>query len=137
MTNSYQYHEEAVQKVREVLARPYSTDWDIPEDGLVFDPWDLFPSLYGSYSSDFDDMALEVLGQLVTRDLENWRQDLAAEMFREMLCTADLCQYGTSPRVCFPTKEFEAVLPDLIAKWKAYYKIQWGSDEDPAATSSR
>lgn len=114
--------EKAAATVRDILARP------MPEDGMfgcddTFDPWAIFPALYGSYSSDFDDCAVDVLSELLDRNLR--RNDLAAEMLREMLCTSDLCDYGTSPRVCFPTQQFKELLPALIEKWKAYAALKW------------
>lgn len=107
-----------------------------------FDPWALFPELYGSYSSQFDELAINVLEDLQTsaaalssKELGAWskacgyrRRDLASEIFREMLCTKDFCDYGTSPRVCFATGKFAEVLPQLIEKWKAYYKATWDED---------
>lgn len=116
---------EAVEKVTALLAKPIS-EYDTPsiED---FDPWELFP-LYGSYSSDFDELALDVLREL--RDGQKKRDDLAAEIFREMLCNLHLCDYGTSPRVCFPTTGFKTLLPQLIEKWEAYSEHAWR--EEPA-----
>lgn len=92
-------------------------------DGECFDPWSLFPCLYGSYSSAFDDMAIEVLADI--RDSTHKRTDLAAEMFREMLCTLGHCNYGTSPRVCFASEGFKKSLPRLIERWQEYAKIKW------------
>jgi len=116
---------EAGERLTVILAKPMSEDRDmISVDD--FNPWEAFPALFGSYSSDFDDCALQVLEDI--RDGKFTRTDLAAEMFREMLCTANLCDYGTSPRVCFPTREFGALLPSLIEKWKAYYNLQWGEE---------
>ena len=93
------------------------------------DPWAAFPAFYGSYSSDFDDMAILVLENI--RD-GKWGADngegLAHEMFREVLCTSGLCNYGTSPRGCFPEPEFAEVLPALIEKWRAYRDAQWQDD---------
>lgn len=115
---------QAADKVREVLDAPLPEfRGEVGMDG-TFDPWRIFPSLYGSYSSEFDGLALAVLEDL--RDGTHIRDDLANEMLREMLCTANLCDYGTSPRVCFPTEPFKALLPDLIEKWKAYAVLQWG-----------
>ncbi len=68
-------------------------------------------------------MALMVLTNLLNSSCS--KEALAHEMFREMLCTKGLCDYGTSPRVCFPTQQFKKLLPQLIEKWKAYYKLQW------------
>jgi len=59
---------------------------------------------------------------------ERKRNDLSADMFREILCVAEPCNYGTSPRVCFPSSDFKPLLPKLIAKWKAYAVINWGED---------
>lgn len=122
----YELEERAASHVREILARP------MPESGNDlgcegdFDPWDIFPSIYGSYSSEFDKCAIEVLCDL--RDLECRRIDLAAEIIREMLCVADLCEYGTSPRTCFPSHEFAALLPSLIEKWRAYAALAWDEE---------
>lgn len=112
---------DAAAKVREVLDRPDECRELMSVHD--FNPWDIFPSLYGSYDSAFDQCAIDVLCEI--RDKKRVRDDLAADMIREMLCTSDLCEYGTSPRFCFPTADFQALLPELIARWKAYSKRQW------------
>lgn len=116
---------EAVEKLQTLLDLPLPADEHDQHDG-TFDPWRLFPSLYGSYSGEFDRCAIEVLTELSQK--EAVRDDLGAHMFREMLCTAYLCDYGTSPRVCFPTKDFRPLVPALLEKWKAYSLIVWGED---------
>ncbi|MEG3175861.1 hypothetical protein U1872_06435 [Sphingomonas sp. RB3P16] len=101
--------------------------------GDVFDPWNVFPALYGSYSSDFDDMAILVLDNILNN---RWGADhgetLAHEMFREMLCTAGLCTYGTSPRGCFPDyvggESMRPLLADLLEKWHDYRRVEWDSE---------
>ncbi|PDT15915.1 hypothetical protein CO670_15595 [Rhizobium sp. J15] len=113
---------EAAEKVAALLQKPMPSRDDM-RDIEEFDPWDIFP-IYGSYDSAFDEMAIEVLEELKAHSKK--RDDLAAEMFREMLCKMNLCDYGTSPRVCFPTSNFEPLLPAFIEKWKAYSKMQWG-----------
>jgi hypothetical protein len=112
---------EAAEKVAAELRKPLAESAEENFGPDNFDPWELFP-LFGSYSSDFDEMAIEVLKGL---DENNPRSDLAAEMFREILCKMHLCDYGTSPRACFPTQEFRVLLPEFIAKWEAYSKLQW------------
>lgn len=117
---------EACEKVAAALVLPLPQDGDALGCEGEFDPWQLFSSVYGSYDSGFDKLAIEVL-----EDVQNGthtRQDLASRMFREMLCTAHLCDYGTSPRVCFPNAEFKTLLPELIEKWRAYSMIAWGED---------
>lgn len=117
---------EAIAKLDALLALP-----SIPEkgemfsDGECFVPWDLLPSLYGTYSSEFDDLALDVLTDI--RDRTFLRTDLAAQMFRELLCTAGFCEYGTSPRVCFASSGFAERLPRLIERWDEYSSIRWKS----------
>jgi hypothetical protein len=115
-------NQNAAAKVREILDRPAAEAREL-QSIHDFDPWDIFPALYGSYDSDFDDCAIDVLTEL--RDGEKRRDDLGAEMLREMLCVANLCDYGTSPRFCFPTSEFKALLPELIDKWCSYRNQHW------------
>lgn len=116
---------EASEKLDALLAIPQMDPHDRRDDDLEFDPWRLFPCLYGSYSSEFDDLAIEVLTDIRDGYKPGQRADLASEMFREMLCTSDLCEYGTSPRACFPTTAFEKRLPALIEKWTEYRRLKW------------
>lgn len=128
----YQKRErEAAEKLEALLALPIDTDNDM-STGERFDPWDMFPGLYGTYCSTFDKCAIDVLTEILKFGVltegeagHKVRDDLGAEMFREMLCTAGLCEYGTSPRVCFPSSYFRPLLPKLIEKWKAYSAAQW------------
>ena len=127
----------AGEELAALVAKPLAPSEDMigvinefTDEPEYFDPWDIFPLLYGSYSSSFDDMALEVLTNLVKRSFSG--EELAHEMFREILCNKSLCDYGTSPRVCFPTKDFEELLPEYIEKWKQYYELQWGRPYDGA-----
>lgn len=115
---------EAIDQLSAMLALPLPLDESELGVDDVFDPWNLFPSLYGSYSNDFDLCAIQVLEDL--RDGTDHRDDLAGAMFREMLCTSHLCWFGSSPRVCGPISGFKDLLPGLIDKWKAHYVIQWG-----------
>ena len=116
---------EAAERLDAILAMP---DSDSPEmvDAGSFDPWEIIPCLYGSYSSDFDQCAIDVLTEI--HRAEKVREDLGAEMFREMLCNLNLCSYGTSPRVCFATSEFKKRLPLLLERWKRYAVSQWGAE---------
>lgn len=96
-----------------------------------FDPWRPFEkALYGSYSSEFDNMALAVLDDLLHGTYNARDYGLAQEMFREILCTKGLCEYGTSPRSCWALPTFKELLPEYIAKWKEYYKLQWGTSDE-------
>lgn len=96
-----------------------------------FDPWRPFYLLYGSYSSAFDDMAITTLRDILNRTYSaNKEYELASEMFREMLCNKDWCDYGTSPRTCWANEDFEKLLPEYIEKWEQYYEKYWGENYD-------
>lgn len=97
------------------------TDMDCGCEGY-FDPWEEL-GLYGNYSSGFDDMAIAVLIDL--RDGTHLASGLSVEMFRELLCVQDLCEYGTSPRCCWPWGAFRDALPEIIRKWEALRAIRW------------
>lgn len=122
--------EQAIINVKKLLSRPIAPSEDYigvidekTNEPEYFDPWDIFP-VYGNYSSEFDEMALEVLENLLDGNRKD--ETLAHEIFREILCKMDLCDYGTSPRVCFPNTEFKELLPEFITKWKSYYELNWG-----------
>lgn len=126
---------EAGEELERLLARPMASTGDVigaisetTNEPEYFDPWDMFPCLYGSYSSVFDDMALEVFENMLNGNRKD--ETLAHEMFREILCNKNLCDYGTSPRVCFPTSIFKKLLPEYLSKWKEYYQITWGKNSD-------
>lgn len=130
--------EKAVNRVKAIMARPIASEVDyesgawgsIFRDGtpIYFNPWDIFPAVYGTYSSDFDDCALDVLQGLLSRGVAPTpapQHGLASEMFKEMLCVACLANYGTSPRVCFPTLMFKQILPELIKLWTEHRQRMW------------
>ena len=123
-----QREDAAAAKVAEILARPMPESRDMMGVEGEFDPWDIFPAIYGTYCSSFDKCAIDVLSEILAGD--KLRRDLGAEMLREMLCVADLCEYGTSPRVCFPNQQFKALLPALIEKWRAWALLAWGDAWD-------
>ena len=113
----------AADELLKIMSLPLPKDCeDCGMDG-IFDPWNIFPMFYGSYCSSFDDMAIKVLENI--RDGEFEDETLAHEMFREVLCTMNLCDYGTSPRVCFASQEFHKMIPELVQKWKDYSAIWW------------
>lgn len=123
------WHERAEREAGEIinalLSRPMPQEaWQIGADDF-FDPWEPF-QLYGSYNSEFDDMAIATLIDI--RDGTFIREDLAAEMFREMLCNLNFCDYGTSPRVCFAVGVFKERLPEYIEKWQVFRALLWKGD---------
>lgn len=117
---------DAMRELRRQLAKAAPTGPDDIVD--TFDPWEILPCFYGSYSSAFDDVAILVLENIRDEKFgEAAGEGVAHEMFREVLCTYNLCDYGTSPRGCFPNwgSGFEHTLDDLIDKWRQYRTAQW------------
>jgi hypothetical protein len=114
---------EAAERLQALLAKPDIQDEEF-RTSEEFDPWDFFPAVYGSYSEAFDDLAIDVLERIAARRTHDG-ETLAHEIFREMLCTAELCTYGGSPRGCFPTLAFKPLLPILLERWKRYREIVW------------
>lgn len=113
--------------LKALLEKPVEEDMSVDS----FDPWEPF-QVYGSYSSEFDDMAIRVLTDIQDKRFDN--HSLADEMFREMLCQLDFCDYGTSPRTCwwsYGDYKHDDLLTTYIAKWKEYYKAQWGKEYEP------
>ena len=123
---------EACAKLAVLLNLPSIPGGDeMYSDDDHFDPWNLFPCFYGSYNSEFDDLAISVLEDM--RDGTWKRRDLASEMLREVLCTSGLCDYGTSPRVCFASTKFAPMLPRLIDRWTEYAELKRTRHAKPKA----
>lgn len=126
MTKEFNPMEELKRQLTLPVCKDGSDEY-FKAEGEIFDPWEIFPCFYGSYSSAFDEMAIEVLEAIQNR-ASFVGESLAHEMFREVLCTSGFCDYGTSPRGCFPDRrtDFAELLPTLIEKWKQYYTVEWG-----------
>lgn len=118
------YKTEIIEAYKAELLKPFHEDLIHIE---VFNPWmPLKGFLYGSYSQEFDLVAITVLQNMRDRNYDG-EEAIAHEMFREILCVADLCGYGTSPRVCFPVNGFEDILHELIEKWIHFSFLSWGN----------
>lgn len=112
----------AAERLRAALAlRMPTTEHELGCEGF-FDPWEILP-VYGGYDADFDRLAFDVLTDIIDGKVR--RNDLPARMFREMLCVADLCEYGSSPRVCFPTVAAKGLFPDWLSKWRTVSSVMW------------
>ena len=113
------------------------------ENGEYWDPWDALGVRCGGYSSAIDDDALAVLKAIrdgaASRhsggEFTNYTTDIAAktgmsathvELWQYLFCSADWCDYGTSPRGCFPNYDID--FDALIAAWEAYYERRWKRD---------
>lgn len=117
---------EARNRLRAALDKPLPANFEAYGEE-EFDPWDLLDGCTPSYSSDIDDLAIEVLKAVRDRktfDLLDGENALAANLFMHML--ADwLCDYGVSPRGVFPAFSVEDMWQELIDKWEAFAKGKW------------
>ena len=99
---------------------------DIGVAGL-FDPWTyIIHDIYGSYSSESDDLMIECMEACMNHRNHELLQEhgFAAELCLYILAGHGLLEYGTSPRSGWPM--FKDLQPALIAKWKRYADAYWG-----------
>lgn len=110
-------------------------------DSGGFDPWEKLGRC-GGYNSAVDQQALDVL-RCIRRPNTMFCNDIAerlgmtpehVELFQYLFCSADWCEYGSSPRGCFPMDD--AAFEKLIGDWEAYYRAAWGEEPEPLPPSA-
>lgn len=127
------------KKVSEIIV-PNAGD----EHGDYWDAWIALDLNCCSYNSVIDQQAIDVLrgigDGLYNTDIAE-RTGMATshvELLQSIFCTAGWCEYGTSPRGCWPVDR--EGFPDLIAAWEAYYERVWKEPSvvspQPLSTSS-
>lgn len=109
------------------------------EHGDYWNPWVALGIGCGGYRGDGDQNALAVLRginvHLYSTDIAE-RTGLASshvELLQEIFCSANWCEYGTSPRGCWPIDR--EGFPLLIEAWEQYYERHW-SEPVPAPPRS-
>lgn len=114
------------EKLEAALALPLpSVEDEIGCDG-IFNPWDhVIHGIHGDYSSESDDLMIEVLEAV--RDRKTFElideKGFIVEFLLYVLSGHGLTDYGTSPRGGFP--EHLDLWQPLIDKWKAYREVKW------------
>lgn len=102
-------------------------------DDAYFNPWEWFPGVYGHYSSEFDAVALRVLINMYKAG-SPIGEGVAHEMFREMLCTSGIADYGSSPRHCFFVSALsKAEIYGWILQWANYIQRRWHGGKWPVS----
>lgn len=100
------------------------------ENGPYWDPWEAIEIHCGGYNSEVDADAIAVLkairngGYVSHIAKETGLSEAHVELWQYIFCSADWCDYGTSPRGCFPMPGID--FPALIAAWETYYERSWG-----------
>jgi hypothetical protein len=116
------------------IIQPNTEDFD----GEYWDPWDALCNRCASYSGQVDQDAINVLKGI--RD-KLYCSDIAAlygmseshvELLQCIFCSANWCEYGTSPRGCFPIDR--EGFPALIAAWEDFYRRHW--KQEPASADT-
>ena len=107
------------------ITAPNQEDWD----GSYWDPWESLGLRCCSYNAVIDIAAIRVLesvqaGQFGT-DIAGI-DPVLVELLKSIFCSHNWCEYGTSPRGCFPMDREGFHL--LIDGWKAYYGRKWQED---------
>lgn len=96
-------------------------------------PWDTLTPL-GSYNSEIDDQGIAIL-KLIVSEPGIFCNDIAkrvglhpshVELWQYLFCGADICDYGTSPRGCFPNGDKAKA---FLENWKVYRQKSWEDDE--------
>lgn len=93
-----------------------------------FNPWsDIFPHIYGGYSSESDRLMIETLEAV--RDRTTFalidKHGFIIEFMLYVLAGHGLTEYGTSPRGGFPDLDIADQWQPLIDKWTAYAAVAW------------
>lgn len=119
----------------------YGDSQDCP---ACWNPWDAMGIALGGYNSEVDDNALAVLrairdgvkrgreggkyGNFVTEIVKvTGLNETHVELWQYIFCSAGWCDYGTSPRGCFPDHGID--FDELIVKWERYYQFRWNEKE--------
>lgn len=108
------------------IIKPNSED----ENGEYWEPWDALGLQCVSYNSEIDRGAIAVLRGIKGRlycDAIAEKTGMApahVELLQSIFCSANWCEYGTSPRGCWPIDRDYFHL--LIGAWEAYYERKWG-----------
>lgn len=126
MTTSYEQHQAKQHaELKATLDKPLPTKDDLGVSEF-FNPWDdVIHGIYGGYSSESDDLMIEVMEAVRDRktfDLID-RKGFAAEFMLYVLAGHGLTEYGGSPRGGWPMHD--DLWQPLIDKWKAYRAVAW------------
>lgn len=103
------------------------------QDGEYFDPWQALGLHCSAYSSTTDEAAIAVLkgirDKLYSTDIAERAKldETLVELLQEIFCSADWCEYGTSPRGCWFIED--GFGDRIITAWEAYYKRHWEGSE--------
>lgn len=102
------------------------------ENGSFFDPWDALGLYCLSYNSEIDQRAIAVLrgiGEKLYCSEIAQRASMAedhVELFQSIFCSANWCEYGTSPRGCwFVHNQGPDFGARMIAAWETYFARMW------------
>ena len=116
--------------------------------GPYWDPWLAMGVPCGGYSSTVDDDALSVLRAIndgtksgrAGGEYRNYVTEITkttslsethVELYQYLFCSANWCEYGTSPRGCWFVYDYGEGFGDrLITAWEEYYQRKWVDDQD-------
>lgn len=92
-----------------------------------FDPWQEWGLDCVSYTSQIDEDVINIMECIKYKmycsdiSIKLNLPEQYIELIQSILCSKDICEYGTSPRGCW----FINTPEQYINKWKEYYKNKW------------
>lgn len=119
--------QELRNQIETLLAKPNRPSHEMYSSGEFFEPWqELFPNIYGNYSSEMDVLFIEALKAVRDRQLREYQEKYkAGELVMYILAGHELIDYGTSPRVGYANPVIADLWQTLIDRWIEYYEIAW------------
>jgi len=92
---------------------------------VVEDFWDILGIHCGGYGSDVDDDIIKVMeamhaqvGNTSSIASHTGLSEPHVELIQYILCSAGMCDYGTSPRGCWLIHTVKDLVPEIVARWR-------------------
>ena len=119
------YLQKSKREMRAKLEAYIASD---PEDLELPSFWDILGIPNGTYSSAVDEHIIYVIERMIPNPHAAYSSDIAkergwpeeyVELIKYILCSANLAEYGTSPRGAWIDHGLADLMPGVIARWRA------------------
>ncbi|MCH2074226.1 MAG: hypothetical protein MK130_05115 [Puniceicoccaceae bacterium] len=70
----------------------------------------------GGYNSEVDDSVISVVERMLRKEF--FAENVHEELISYILCSADLAEYGTSPRGAWICHDIADLMPAALERWK-------------------
>jgi len=119
------YPQRIKRETREKLEAYIASD---PEDLEQPSFWDILGIPKGTYNSAVDEHIIYVIDRMIPKPYAAFSSDIAkekgwpeeyVELIKYILCSAELAEYGTSPRGAWINHDLADLMPKVIERWRA------------------